>query len=203
MESVAQFDQTYAAEQIRRSRHPIRRRIKKFYLDTVLENVVGPTIDFGCGAGQLLERLPTGSLGVEINPHLITHLRSRGLNVQCYNALKDHFKFNGFEQDRFQTLVLSHVLEHFEDAHGVLAAIMESCKRIGIKRIIIVVPGKRGYSSDKTHRTFINKSWIQANIDPAAGFRLTRAKYFPVDNQSIELWFTFHELQIIFDFVDN
>ena len=51
---IPEFGSAYAAEQLRRSRHPLRRLIKKFYLDRVLGEVGDrPTIDFGCGAGQL------------------------------------------------------------------------------------------------------------------------------------------------------
>ena len=50
--SAAEFDRHYAAEQVRRSRHPLRRIVKGFYLREVLRDVVGPSIDFGCGASQ-------------------------------------------------------------------------------------------------------------------------------------------------------
>ena len=68
---ISEFGSAYANEQLRRSRHPLRRLIKKFYLDRVLRELRGPTIDFGCGAGQLLARLPADSVGLEVNPHLV------------------------------------------------------------------------------------------------------------------------------------
>ena len=57
------FDQAYAAEQIRRRSSPLRRLIKSQYLANLTQRFSGPTIDLGCGAGQLLERLPAGSEG--------------------------------------------------------------------------------------------------------------------------------------------
>ena len=66
MSRASEFDQRYAAEQLRRSRHPLRRLIKKFYLDQVLREATGATIDFGCGAGQLLERLPGRMVNAEL-----------------------------------------------------------------------------------------------------------------------------------------
>ena len=68
---ILEFGSAYAVEQLRRSRHPLRRLIKKFYLDRVLRELRGPTIDFGCGAGQLLARLPADSVGLEVNPPLV------------------------------------------------------------------------------------------------------------------------------------
>jgi len=41
---IPEFGSAYAAEQLRRSRHPLRRLIKKFYLDRVLGEVeAGPS----------------------------------------------------------------------------------------------------------------------------------------------------------------
>ena len=68
---AAGFDAGYAGEQLRRSKQPLRKVVKGFYLRSVLSLLNGPTIDYGCGAGQLLALLPAGSLGLEVNPHLI------------------------------------------------------------------------------------------------------------------------------------
>src|SRR6476620_400192 len=113
---ISEFGSAYAAEQLRRSRHPLRRLIKKFYLDRVLRDVRGPTIDFGCGAGQLLARLPAGSVGLEINPYLVQELRRTGLNVLSYNPEEDQFLLREFQADHYRTMVIAHVIEHFSDS---------------------------------------------------------------------------------------
>ncbi|MEO8407474.1 MAG: hypothetical protein ABI476_03505, partial [Oxalobacteraceae bacterium] len=77
--------------QLRRSRHPLRKSIKFFYLKNILRDVVGKTIDFGCGAGQLLTGLPAGSVGLEVNPHLVDALRKAGLNAQRYDPEDDFY----------------------------------------------------------------------------------------------------------------
>ena len=41
MKGTEQFDKDYAAEQLRRSRHPLRKIIKRFYLDNILRDVRG------------------------------------------------------------------------------------------------------------------------------------------------------------------
>jgi len=75
----------YAEQQLSRSRHPLRRLIKGFYLRNLLSDVVGPTIDFGCGAGQILERLPEGSIGFEANNHLVSALNEKGMILKQIN----------------------------------------------------------------------------------------------------------------------
>ena len=75
------FDQAYADEQIRRRSSPARRLVKARYLDNLTRRFTGPTIDLGCGAGQLLERLPKGSVGLEINDALIAYLQTLKLDV--------------------------------------------------------------------------------------------------------------------------
>jgi len=194
-----EFDRSYAAEQLRRSKHPLRRIIKRFYLDNVLRDVHGPTIDFGCGAGQLLARLPAGSVGIEINPHLVEHLRGEGMNVVAYDAVADNFALNGFRENHYQTLVISHVLEHFESAADVMHALWRACWRLGIETIVVVVPGPKGYASDATHKTFVTELLIeQENLRSCEGFELVRCGYFPVDRKEIGKFFTFHELKLVY-----
>lgn len=112
---VGEFDRHFAAEQLRRSRHPIRRFVKNFYLRNILSDVLGPSIDFGCGAGQLLEHLPPGSVGIE-------ELRSSGLKViQARQEIQD-FELIDFGDGSFRTLVIAHVLEHLPDPVTALRA---------------------------------------------------------------------------------
>ena len=199
MTGPSEFDAVYAAEQLRRSRHPLRRLIKRFYLDHVLHDVHGPTIDLGCGAGQLLARLPAGSVGVEVNPVLVEHLRSAGMNVLGYDAAGDGFRLTGFREGYYKTLVISHVLEHFEDAASVIRVLWRSCARLGIETIVAIVPGAKGYASDATHKTFIDARFIEAQgLRRVEGFDLVKSRYFPIDRVDIGDHFTFHELKLVY-----
>ncbi len=199
MAAADEFDDTYAAEQLRRARHPLRRLIKHFYLAQVLKDVSGPTIDFGCGAGQLLARLPVGSTGVEINPALVAQLQRAGLDVVAYDASTDDFAFSGFAADRYKTLVVSHVLEHFADSAAVMRKICSAAARLCIDTIIIVVPGERGYASDATHKTFVSERYLADNgLGACAGFVVDKIRYFPGNLRAIGRWFVFHELKIVY-----
>jgi SAM-dependent methyltransferase len=194
-----EFDQSYAAEQLRRSRHPLRRLIKKFYLDRVLREVRGPTIDFGCGAGQLLARLPPGSVGLEINPHLVRALQDEGVNARLYDAMSDDFSLSSLEPNFYQSLVISHVLEHFPDSASVMRKIWRACARLGVRTIVAVVPGAKGYASDHTHRTFVTEAYIaEHDLTQCEGFALRKAEYFPINFAAIGDYYVFHELKLVY-----
>ena len=194
------FDEAYAAEQLRRSRHPLRRLVKGFYLRSVLREVQGATIDFGCGAGQLLARLPNGSIGLEVNPHLVKALCSEGLTVHQARGTQEDFNLPGIAAGRFRTLVIAHVLEHLDDPAAALTALLSACQRVGIRRVLFVVPGVKGFESDLTHRTFIDRAFVEARLPTAVeGFVRSGVSYFPGPWEWIGRFFVFHEMRVRFD----
>lgn len=192
----------YAAEQMRRSHHPLRRIIKSFYLKNILSDVRGKTIDLGCGAGQLLARLPEGSLGLESNQFLVTELLGKKLNVRCYDIEADDFNLSGCEAGVYKTLVLCHVLEHFGEAAAALIKITQSAKRLGIERLIVVVPGKKGYVSDATHKTMVDRKFItDHDLDRINGFSIVKICDYPFWFEAVGDYFVYQELKIVFDAV--
>ncbi len=195
-----EFDQAYADEQLRRSRHPLRRVIKGFYLRSVLRDVQGATIDFGCGAGQLLARLPNGSVGLEVNPHLVKGLCGDGFTVFQARGTKVDFDLPDIIAGRYQTLVIAHVLEHLPDPAQALTALLAACQRVGIRRVLVVVPGVKGFASDRTHKTFVDRAFIETRM-PAdiGGFVRSRITYFPGPWAWIGRFFVFHEMKVQFD----
>lgn len=195
-----EFDDQYAAEQLRRSRHPLRRVVKRFYLRNILRDVRGPTIDFGCGAGQLLARLPPGSVGMEVNPYLIKSLRKSGLSVRQALGCQRDFTLEAFEPGGFRTLVIAHVLEHLEDPVAALRLLFSSCRRLGIERVIAVVPGHKGFSSDATHRTFIDRNFLYDEVPQGLdGFWCSSASFFPLPWEWVGRHYVFHEMKVVFD----
>lgn len=203
--AVLEFDRLYAAEQLRRRRHPLRRFIKGFYLRHILRDVAaGPCIDFGCGAGQLLERLPPGSVGLEVNPHLIEALQGAGLTVCQARAEIQDFELAGFAKDHFRSLVIAHVLEHLPDPAAALSILLAACRRIGVKRVIVVVPGAKGFASDHTHKTFVDRGYIESHLPlQSEGFVLSSLSYFPGPWEWVGRYFVFHEMKVVFDCVPD
>jgi SAM-dependent methyltransferase len=195
-----EFDRAYADEQLRRSHQPFRRFIKGFYLRNVLRDVRGPCIDFGCGAGQLLEKLSPGSKGLELNPFLVESLTKIGLFVNQANGIENDFELIEFEEGKFKTLVISHVLEHLAEPAKALRVLFSACHRLGITRVIVIVPGKKGYQSDKTHKTFIDQNYIETNLSNSYdGFVRSSISFFPGPWEWIGRYYIFHEMKVIFD----
>ena len=202
MPTAADFDASYADEQFRRSRDPLRRLVKGFYLRNMLRDIEGPTIDFGCGAGQLLRRLPPGSMGIELNPHLVDALRAEGLHVLPAHGDMLDFDLPGFEGQRYRSLVIAHVLEHLSKPDEAILRLLSACRRLGIRRVVAVVPGEKGFRSDRTHRTFIDAAWLRAHpLPPKSGFRLRKPQYFP-GPALLGPYFIFHEMKLVLDAED-
>lgn len=201
---TGEFDQAYASTQIARSQSWFRRVIKSAYLNSALREIVGPTVDLGCGAGQLLERLPGGSLGLELNSALVATLKAKGSNIAHYDALADNFSLGPVAPNRFQTLIASHVIEHFDDAVGALKKLAASAQRLGIIRIVCIVPGWNGYQSDATHRSFVDPAYIQTNgLQQLGAFALLRTRFFPVDAESFGRIFIYNECVLVWQRADK
>ena len=200
MPSKPLFDRDYAARQLRRRSNPLRRLIKGFYLRNMLREVRGRTIDLGFGAGQLLERLPAGSLGLEVNPHLVEHARQAGLNAVLYDTTAERPLVDVVAPDTYSTLVLAHVAEHIDDSASFIRRILQSCRTLGIGRIVFVVPGAKGFRFDSTHRTFVNRRYLEANgLLACEGYAVTVSRYFPGNFEWIGRYYTFHEFMFVYD----
>jgi hypothetical protein len=64
-----------------RQQNPLRKLVKLFYVLRVLRHVQGPSLEAGCGAGQILARLPPGLVRVAKNrfmtlvlSHVLEHI---------------------------------------------------------------------------------------------------------------------------------
>jgi SAM-dependent methyltransferase len=198
-DAVPQFDRQYAAAQLQRSRQPLRQLVKGWYLRQVLAHVDGPTIDFGCGAGQLLRRLPAGSVGLEVNPYLVETLRAEGLDVRPAQGDLGDFDLPGLAAGRYLTLTISHVLEHLPDPAAALQRLLAACARLGVRRVIAVVPGAKGYASDRTHLTFIDRNYVDRHLPRRSeGFERVSLSYFPGPWEAVGRIYTFHEMMLVY-----
>jgi hypothetical protein len=62
------------------------------------------------------------------------------------------------------------------------------------------VPGYKGYKSDKTHRTFIDKKYFADHgLLSNKNYKLRISKYFPVNNARFGYYFMHNELRLVFD----
>jgi SAM-dependent methyltransferase len=192
-----EFDQRYTAYQT--DRGALRRLVRRVYLRSAAAQLQGPTLDFGCGVGELLERLPAGSKGLEYNRATVDHCRSRGLDVDWYDGYADDWRLTPLRCRRYESMVISHVLEHFVGPEAILSQLLRSAGGLGVRRVLAIVPGRAGYRIDDTHRTFVDRAMLaDPEIVADSGFSLQRARYFPGDIRKIGDWFPHHELQALF-----
>ncbi len=150
--------------------------------------------------GELLARLPPGSLGLEVNPATVTYCRGLGLNVEYYDPAGDGYQFEDLPADAYTTFVMSHVLEHLKDPDQVLRSILRSCERLGISSVILIVPGAKGFAFDHTHKTFIDEAYLGDhdlwNVPP---WTVHWKEYFPFNAPWVGRYFTYHELLFIYE----
>ncbi len=192
-------EQSYTEYQLKK-RSRMRQIIREIYLNVTLRLLKGRTIDFGCGTGELLRKLPQGSLGLEVNQTTIEYCKEEGLNVRYYDPLKDKYMLSDFAHGEFESLVISHVLEHIKNPAQALLSLLKAARRLDIKRVVVIVPGKRGFAFDSTHQTYIGLGFFEKNeLKYVEGFGITMQRYFPINLSIIGLFFTYLELQVVYD----
>jgi hypothetical protein len=192
------FDHNYTEYQLNRG--SFRQYVRQFYITHAEKLCQGPTLDFGCGVGDLLSLLPAGSLGLEINATTVEHCQKRGLSVELYDPTSDNYQLLQVPKNQYTTFMMSHVLEHLENADAVLKQLGASCHRLGIKKMILKVPGKKGYKSDDTHRTFVTKAWLKKHsLMSFDGWKCTKNFHFPFNVRAVGNVFTHNEFTIVFE----
>src|SRR5436190_10969487 len=101
-------------------RSPIRKAIRRVYLNDIRKYCIGKTIDFGCGVGELLKILPQCSIGFEVNRTEIDYCRSIGLHVEHYDPATDNYHFRIIPQGVYSSFTMNHVLEHLDNSHEII-----------------------------------------------------------------------------------
>lgn len=193
------YGENYTRYQLDRGH--LRRIVRQVYLKSAIGQLRGPTVDFGCGVGDLLRQLPAGSVGLDINPVSVEYCRSQGLDARLYDGDMDRWDLGPLATTQaLQSLVISHVLEHLERPMEKLARLLRACERLGIERALVIVPGPRGHESDDTHRTFVDLPMLSSPAATAGTqFHLLTARHFPGNLQMLGQVFAHHELQVAYE----
>jgi cyclopropane fatty-acyl-phospholipid synthase-like methyltransferase len=178
-----------------------RALVRKFYLRETAKNCIGKVIDFGCGAGSLLQILPAGSIGFEINPVAVDFCQKMGLNVFQLNKQDIFASLYQHATKNYSTFVMSHVLEHIAEPELFLRGLLKFLQKTEVRRLVFVLPGQKGFLSDKTHNTFIDRKWFEREIF-AEGFKLKEvcSYYYPVNSEKFGRFFTHNEWHLILEF---
>jgi SAM-dependent methyltransferase len=178
----------------------LQRLFRCYHVQYIVKQTTGRTIDFGCGIGNVLKRLPHGSVGFEINDSAVAYCRKMGLDVRLYNPLEDNYEFRECMPGQFETFVMLHVLEHLEEPGRILGKILNSCGRLNIKKIIIEVPGQKGFHFDPTHKVYVDRAFFYNNgLNNVSGYSITRMLYFPLNCERACRIFTHNGLIVTYE----
>lgn len=127
----------------------------------------GRTLDVGCGVGRNLAHLGADGVGVDPNAACVAAARAAGFAAYAPAELPE---------DRFDSLLFSHVLEHVEDPAALIGGYLRWLKPGG--QVIAMTPQEAGHRSDPTHVAFLDFARL-GDVMAACGLTVERAYSFP------------------------
>ena len=155
----------------KRSRLGLIYRINILY-PKLIKYLDGRVLDIGCGLGDFLEFRPQ-TVGIDINPLLIEYCKKKNLDV--YQMEYDKIPF---EDNTFDSILLDNVLEHINNPKMLLIEIYRSLMSKG--KLLIGVPGKKGFKRDSDHKKFYDKNSL-INLVEGFGYKYKTHFYTPIN----------------------
>jgi len=158
-----------------------KNKIKKklrylFFINPVVKLFRGYVLDVGCGDGEYIENYKGQSFGIDANKNNIQYCQKKGLNVMTVDA-------NSFiKTETFDTVLLSHVLEHLNYPPTVLENAYISTKIGG--HILIIVPTYKGFIFGLNiligHKNYISEQYLDHYLIDQFGCKKIYSKSFPI-----------------------
>lgn len=136
---------------------------------------LGRTLDVGCGLGRNLKNLGEDAVGVDHNKQSVEHARSLGLTAFTVDEFE---KSEHCASDRFDSLLLAHVLEHmpYDDMVSIMEQYLQYVRPSG--KVVVICPQESGYRTDPTHIQWVDFEVIERLMDDV-GLRPERQFSFP------------------------
>lgn len=135
------------------------------------KRLVGRTLDVGCGIGDMLA-YRRGTKGVDINARTVEFCRSIGLDARQMDV--DRLPFDAHS---FDSVLLDNVMEHIANPTPLLSETHRVLVPGG--RLLVGVPGKRGWTSDVDHKIYYDEPSLLARVTNH-GFESTETFYTPL-----------------------
>ena len=135
---------------------------------------LGRTLDVGCGIGRCLAFVDGNGIGVDHNEKSVQVCRSRGLEAYTPD------EFFGIDVGLFDSILLSHVLEHtsIDEGRELLMSYVRYLKPGG--RVLLITPQLAGQRSDPTHVRLLDTEALRSEIEELGGVGIkTRSFPFP------------------------
>jgi len=151
----------------------------------------GKVLDFGCGIGDFLS-FRKNSVGVDINEHNVEYCHSLGLKAELIQDGR-----TPFHDSSFTSVVVDNVLEHIpeEGVDGVLREILRVLRPGG--RLLIGVPGLKGYDSDNDHKCFYSEQNL-VELLSRYGCRRMESFHMPIHMPWLGKYLSQHCIYILF-----
>jgi len=119
-------------------------RDSKLLLNKAVNFFEGKTVlDAGCGNAKTMEIIKKKGFsveGFEVSQHAVDYCKNLGFNVWREDAEKMDY------DSKWDTVFLSHVLEHVLDDYGLLKRALKACK----KCVVLVIP-EHSFKPDHLH----------------------------------------------------
>jgi len=160
---------------------------RRLFLMPVVNYFRGNVLDIGSGIGEFLECYPD-SVGIDVNKDCVEFCVSKGL--KCFHA--DVYRLP-FMDNSFDGVLLNNILEHLEKPDDAFSEIKRVLKKDG--RLLIELPGKKGFYHDKTHVKFWDKESI-IDFLKRWGFDNIVIKYFPIPFRIAGEIFTHNKIRV-------
>jgi len=147
----------------------------------------GKIVDLGCGTGEFLKFLQIQKRdfsGIDNNPYLVKKCTDMGFKVN----LDDVTKFESIERGSVENALCDNVLEHLDmqQINEFFLTIKQKMSAHG--NLVIVVPDKKGFKHDPTHKTFVDKNIIETMCSKH-GIQLKNNFCHPVNSTFIGKYF--------------
>ena len=170
-----------------RSRGRVGKFLRRLFLRPIVRYFSGRVLDIGAGIGEFLEQYPD-AVGLDINADCVRYCVQKGL--RCVQADVSTLPF---ANDSFDGVLLNNVLEHFEKPDEVFSEILRVLRDGG--RLMIEVPGKKGFAYDRTHVRFWDREDLIQYLE-ARGFGEIQTSFFPVPLRLAGLFLTHNKLRL-------
>lgn len=123
-----------------------KRRFLKDALDRLATGSTPPRLlDVGCGTGEFLQasrELGIEALGIDVDASIERYAKEK----YGFDVVTGMLDENSFEADRFDIVVLSHVIEHLPDPNPLLAVIRKILKPGGV--FLVATPNADSFLCD-------------------------------------------------------
>ena len=168
---------------------------RHFWLYPIINlNLRGQTLDIGCGIGDML-RARKNTIGVDINSETVDYCQRLGLDARTMEI--DRLPF---EAASFDSAILDNVLEHIKEPTPLLTEVRRVLRPGG--RLIVGVPGERGYAADPDHKVYYDKDTLKNRL-VECGFRSIRTLQMPLPITALSRKLTSYCIYGVFETSEN